>query len=190
MHEIEPFYQWENHYRAEEDFRSPFYRRSYAPDYENTIYGYYIHPQWDYIGSETLYVKILYVSYDLRFAIIELFGEWNDALHNDIMHLKRSVVDRLVRYGINQFILVGENVLNFHGSDDCYYEEWFEDVENGWIAAVNFREFVQEEWKKYCLDYYLNFGGSLEVLNWRTMKPARFFEQVQTRIMRRLGGPA
>jgi len=28
-----------------------------------------------------------------------------------------------------QFILIGENVLNFHSSDDCYYEEWFQDVE-------------------------------------------------------------
>jgi hypothetical protein len=150
MHEIEPFYNWEKYYKAEVDLRSPFFGRQYAEQYESTIYGYYIHPQWDYIGSETLYVKLLFVDYSRRFAVIELFGEWNDTLHNDIMHLKRVVLDKLVRYGINQFILIGENILNFHGSDDCYYEEWFEDVEeDGWIAAINFRDFVQEEWKKY-----------------------------------------
>ncbi len=189
MHEIEPFYNWEKHYKAEEDLRSPFFGRQYAEYYETTIYGYYIHPQWDYIGSETLYVKILYVDYALRFTVIELFGEWNDTLHNDIMHLKRCVIDRLTRYGINQFILVGENILNFHGSDDCYYEEWFEEVEEGWIAAINFRDFVQEEWKKYRIDYYINFGGGLEVLNWRTLKPVKFYEQVRNYILRRLGAP-
>mgnify|MGYP000583790805 CR=1 FL=1 len=26
---------------------------------------------------------------------------------------------------------IGENVFNFHGSDDCYYEEWFDELEEG-----------------------------------------------------------
>lgn len=186
MHKIEPFYNWEHHYRADTDMRSPFFGRRYAECYENAIYGYYIHPQWDYIGSETLYVKILYVNYELHVAVIEMFGEWNDTLHNDIMHFKRCVIDSLTRHEINQFILVGENVLNFHGSDECYYEEWFEDVEDGWIAAVSFREFIEEEWKKYRLDYYINFGGSLEITNWRTMKPIRFYECVKSQIIRRI----
>ncbi len=187
MHEIEPFYNWEKHYRADADVRSPFYGRSYGDYYIHDIYGYYIHPQWDGIGSETLYVKLLYVNYEKRFAIIEMFGEWNDTLHNDVMYFKRCVVDRLTGNGINQFILIGENVLNFHGSDECYYEEWFEDVEDGWIAAVNFRSFVEEEWKKYRLDYYINFGGTLEIENWRTMKPTRFYEVVKSQIVKRIG---
>ncbi|MDX2305490.1 MAG: hypothetical protein NW226_21945 [Microscillaceae bacterium] len=187
MHTIEPFYNWERHYRADSDARSPFYGRKYAEQYVHDIYGYYIHPEWDWIGSETLFIKILYVDYNRRFAVIEMFGEWNDTLHNDIMHFKRTVIDRLVRNNINQFILIGENILNFHGSDECYYEEWFEDVEDGWIAAVSFREFVEDEWKKYHLDYYINFGGTLEILNWRTMKPLRFYEQVKSQIVKRIG---
>lgn len=187
MHEIEPFYNWEKHYRAQEDERSPFFGRRYNDLYENSIYGYYIHPYWDEIGSETLYVKLLYVNYESNYAIIELFGEWNDTLHNDIMYLKRVVVDRLTRFGINQFILIGENIFNFHGSDDCYYEEWFDDVEDGWIAAINFRQFVEDEWKKYHLDYFINFGGELELVNWRTMKPQKMYEWVKLRIIRRLG---
>jgi hypothetical protein len=186
MHEIEPYYNWEKYYRADEDARSPFYGCQYSNMYENTIYGYYIHPYWDYIGSETLYLKLLYTNYEVKVAIIELFGEWNDTLHNDIMYLKRQVVDKLTHQGINQFILLGENILNFHGSDDCYYEEWFEDVEDGWIAAVNFREFVEREFSKYNLDYYMNYGGTLQIDNWRTMKPLQFYENVKQQIMRRL----
>jgi hypothetical protein len=102
------------------------------------------------------------------------------------MHLKRNVIDEMLSQGINRYILLGENVLNFHGSDDCYYEEWFEDVEDGWIAAVNFREFIYEEWKKYNIDSYINYGGSLQIENWRTMNPKTFYENVRESIMRRL----
>lgn len=188
MHTIEPFYNWEGAYQASKDMHSPFFGREYNMEYyTNDIYGYYIHPLWDWIGSETLYVKILFVDYKQRFAIIELFGEWNDTLHNDIMHFKRCVIDTLTRHDINQFLLIGENVLNFHGSDDCYYEEWFDDVEEGWIAAVNFRDFIMDEWKQYNIDYYINFGGSLEVANWRTMKPQKFYHLVNSQIIKRIG---
>lgn len=187
MHEIEPFYNWENHYSSIDDERSPFYGIEYnLTGYTNDIYGYYIHPLWDYIGSETLYIKILYTNYDKGFVVIEMFGEWNDTLHNDIMHFKRNVIDCLIREDIKRFILIGENILNFHGSDDCYYEEWFEDVEDGWIAGVNFRDFVCDEWKKYNLDYYINFGGSLDVMNWRTMNPQMLFDLVSGTMVRRL----
>jgi hypothetical protein len=83
--------------------------------------------------------------------------------------------------------LIGENVLNFHGSDDCYYEEWFEDVEDGWIVALNFREFVLEEMSKYNLDWYVNYGGSLNITSWRTLTPQVLFEQINELIVRRLG---
>ncbi|MFN6944763.1 MAG: hypothetical protein ACK4ND_07425 [Cytophagaceae bacterium] len=187
MHELEPFYNWEKYYDPTLDELSPFHGVEYnTQQYTNDIYGYYIHPYWDYIGSETLYVKILFADYSRRFAIIEMFGEWNDTLHNDIMHFKRNVIDHMVGNGIHQFILLGENVLNFHGSDDCYYEEWFDDIEDGWIAAVNFREFVFEEWKKYNLDYFINFGGGLDIPNWRTMNPIALYQIVSGNILRRL----
>jgi hypothetical protein len=57
-----------------------------------------------------------------------MLGEWNDCLQNDVMFLKREVIDPMLQEGINRFVLVCENVLNFHGSDDSYYEEWFEDI--------------------------------------------------------------
>jgi hypothetical protein len=190
MHNLEPFFNWDRYYDSSEDEYSPFYGKEYNYDlYTDAIYNYYIAPGWDYMGSETLYIKILFADYELGYAIIEFIGEWNDAISNDIMHLKRNVIDHLTTYGINKFILIGENVFNFHGSDDSYYEEWFEDVEDGWIAAVNFRDFIHAEWQKYYLDTYINFGGNLEIVNWRTLIPRHFCEIVNRLISRRLAFP-
>lgn len=186
MHEIEPYYNWGKYYSAASDPKSPFYGRTYGNEYVNDVYGYYIHPFWDEIGSSTLYVKLLFVEYKQRFAIIELFGEWNDTLHNDSMYLKREVVDVLVRRGINQFILIGENIFQFHGGDTDYYEEWFEDVGDGWIAAINFRDFILQEFDRYHIDSYINYGGTLQFDNWRTAKPQQLYEVVKALIIRRL----
>lgn len=189
MQEIEPSYQWENIYDASKDKKSPFWGRSYSQtEYENDIYGYYIHPSWDSLDSETLYCKILFTDYEAQYSIIELFGEWNDTLHNDIMLLKRNVIDYLLAVGIKHFILIGENVFNFHGSvEDDYYAEWFEEVENGWIVGLNFAEYVESEWGKYHIDYYINFGGNLKLPQWRTLKPEMIFLSVNHIISHRLG---
>jgi hypothetical protein len=189
MHNIEPYYRWEPFYQSSEDPQSPFYGKEYNYDlYTENIYGYYIAPGWDFFGSETLYLKILYVDYEIGYGIIELIGEWNDAINNDIMHLKRNVLEIMMRAGTSKFILLGENVLNFHGSDDCYYEEWFEETEEegGWIAAINFREFVMDEWRNYNIDSYINFGGTLQLSKWRVLEPAVFFEMVRRLIERRI----
>lgn len=188
MQEIEPYYKWQIYYDSAEDKKSPFYGVEYNLDlYENEIYGYYIHPSWDFIGSETLYIKIIFADYKLKVAIIELIGEWNDTLHNDIMHLKRNVIDELIQVGIKHFILIGENVFNFHGSDDCYYEEWFEDVEEGWIAFINFREFIHREFRKYGIDAYVNYGGNIEIEDWRTFNPKSLFKQIDESLTKRIG---
>lgn len=189
MHEIEPFYRWDAYYNAARDERSPFSgNEANYQQYENTIYGYFIHPDWDYIGSETLYAKLLFADYDKGCAVLEMLGEWNDTLHNDIMHLKRNVIDLMIPEGIQRFVLICENVMNFHGGDDDYYQEWFEEVEDGWIAFVNLRDFVEDEMNRYKLDYYVNFGGTLnEMEGWRTQTPWNFCQQVEGLIMRRLG---
>ncbi len=182
MHQIEPFYLWDKYYDSSKDERSPFYGKEYNYEkYQDAIYGYYIDPSWDFIGSETLYLKLLFMDYDSQSAVIELLGEWNDTLHNDVMHLKRNIIDVLVNEGIKRFVLIGENVYNFHGSDDCYYEEWFEEIEDGWIAAVNFPEHVTSEWAVHNVDSYINYGGDLNIANWRTRKPINlitFVDQV------------
>lgn len=187
MHEIEPYYSWLKYYDSSEDERSPFFGKEYNYElYQDAIYNYYIDPAWDYMGSETLYIKLLFADYHLGYAVIEFIGEWNDALSNDIMFLKRNILDHLQVNGINKYILIGESVFNFHGSDDCYYEEWFDDVENGWIAAVNFQDFVTDEWRKYDIDSYINIGGELNMNNWRTMTPQAFCEKINTVIGKRI----
>ena len=187
MHEIEPYYSWLKYYDSSEDERSPFYGKEYNYElYQDAIYNYYIDPAWDYIGSETLYMKMLFADYELGFAVLEFIGEWNDAVSNDIMYLKRNVVDHMILNGINKYILIGENVFNFHGSDDCYYEEWFDDVEDGWIAAINFRDFITEEWNKYEIDSYINVGGGLNMDNWRPLTPLIFYERVNAVIKKRI----
>src|SRR5678810_1387575 len=81
MHDIEPYYNWRHIYVSEEDQRSPFYGREYSEFvFSQTVYNYYIHPQWDEFGSSTLYIKVLMADYTSGYAIIEMIGEWNDCL--------------------------------------------------------------------------------------------------------------
>lgn len=187
MHEIEPYYRWRDDYIASEDDRSPFYGTEYSEfEFDKQIYNFLLHPQWDSFGSGTLYLKVLYCDYERGYAIMELIGEWNDAIYNDIMLLKRELIDLMVDNGIDKFILIGENVLNFHASDDCYYEEWFQDIEEGWIAGVNFRTHVIEEFRSANIDYFINFGGMLNELNWRNQRPVQVFKAVEEQLNRRL----
>ena len=187
MHDIEPYYRWQKFYNSTEDPDSPFYEKEHSEfEFTDAVYNHLIHPQWDYFGSETLYLKIIFINYENGFAIIEFIGEWNDALHNDIMHLKRNIIDYLTGLQINKFLLLGEHVYNFHYSDDAYYEEWFEDIEDGWIVALNFHEHVVAEWKKIGIDFYINFGGLDDFSNWRTLSPHNFCDQVDQFIQRRL----
>ena len=182
-----PFERWNSYYNSSDDDQSPFAGKEYNYDlYSDNIYGYYIDPAWDFIGSETLYIKLLFVDYEIGFAVIEFIGEWNDAINNDIMHLKRNILEHMMYCGITKFALIGENIMNFHGSDDCYYEEWFEDVEDGWIAAISFPEHVISEMQNYGIDNYINMSGSLQIEKWRTLSPNKFFELISLLIQRRL----
>jgi len=187
MQDIEPYYNWREFYVASEDEHSPFYGVVYSEfEFSNTVYNYYIHPQWDEFGSTTLYVKVLFADYERHFAVLEFIGEWNDALYNDIMFLKREVIEEMESQGINKFILIGENVLNFHGSDDSYYEEWFDELEDGWIAALNFRPHVMREMQSFNLDSYFVTGGELDDFNWRLANPLDLLARVEGVISRRL----
>ncbi|MCC6583351.1 MAG: hypothetical protein IT271_06590 [Chitinophagales bacterium] len=174
MHTLEPYWKWRDYYTAEEDEKSPFYGREYSEfEFSDKIYNYYIHPQWDYIGSETLYLKLLYVDYKLGAAIIEFIGEWNDCIHNDIMFLKRDVIDILIENGISKFVLIGENVLQFFGESNEYYEEWYEDIKDndGWIMAVNFREHITEDMIESNIHHYVNINEKYADINWRKYRP-------------------
>src|SRR5665213_901876 len=167
MQDIEPYDNWQYLYASEADERSPFYGREYnAFEFSNTVYNYYIHPLWDEFGSRTLYLKVLMADYEEQYMIIEL-------------------IDEFMYQGIRKFILITENVLNFHSSDDCYYEEWYEDVEekNGWIVSLNMPSQTQYDFRKARLDHYVEM---LSVPAWRTMKPDILYNQVDNLLLRRL----
>ncbi len=186
MHTIEPYYNWRDQYISEEDQLSPFYQRTYNDfAFTQTIYNYFIHPYWDDFGSRTLYIKILFADYDQHFAILELIGEWNDAIENDIMTLKEEVIDWLLLKGISKFIFIMENVLNFHSADKDYYEEWFEEVteENGWIVFVNMSTAAQQDFRKRKLNYLVEL---MEIPEWRTFKPEFLYALINDEIMKRL----
>lgn len=187
MQDIEPYYNWRGIYTAENDERSPFYGMEYSEfSYSERIYNYYLHPQWDNIGSPTLFLKIIFSDYDSGYAIIELIGEWNDCINNDIMFLKRELADHLSLNGINKYILIGENVLNFHYSDDSYYEEWFDDLEDGWVVLLNFQAHVLQEFSSIGIDQYLIWGGELNDIDWRPMLPKNLMAKVESIVNKRL----
>ena len=186
MQNIEPFYNWRHIYISEEDKLSPFHGRSYSEfEFSQTVYNFYIHPQWDDFGSLTLYLKVLLADYEEKYAIIEMLGEWNDAIENDIMELKREVLEKFMHEGIYKFILIGENVLNFHSDGKDYYEELYDEVveENGWVVCLNMPEQTQYDFKHARLNRYVEL---MELNNWRTYKPFHLFKKIDNELMARL----
>ena len=186
MHNLEPHFAWINLYSAAQDPRSPFFEREYNEFYfDKAVYNYYIHPQWDQFGSNTLYIKILFADYQEGFAIIEMIGEWNDAIENDIMELKREVLDKLMEEGIYKFIMIAESVFNFHSGDKDYYEELYDEVadENGWAVLINFHQVAQHDFLLRKLNRYIEL---MEIPAWRTFKPEDFFQLIDDKISQRL----
>ena len=186
MQNIEPFYNWRHLYVSEEDEHSPFYGTEYSEfEFSKTVYNYYIHPQWDDFGSRTLYMKLLFADYEQNYAIIELIGEWNDAIENDIMTMRRNITDELQLNGIDKFILIAENVLNFHSSDDSYYEEWQQEIseKGGWVIIIDMPEQSQYEFKRARLTNYVTL---VDLPQWRTMKPETVFQELDNWMLKKL----
>lgn len=183
MHDIEPHHHWRHTYISAEDRRSPHYGRIYDEfRFTQKVYNYFIHPQWDEFGSNTLYAKILYVDYELGLGIVELIGEWNDCLSNDILFLKQNIVDPLIHEDISRFILILDNVLNFHGSDNCYYEEWYEDLaeRGGFICFLNTLPHVLDEMCETQINHYVEMGPGMQIPNWRSFEPRNLAKQVES----------
>jgi hypothetical protein len=183
VHDIEPHYKWRNKYVAAEDKDSPFYGKQYSEFYfTHRIYNYVIHPQWDDFGAHTLFIKILFVDYLEGYAIMELIGEWNDCLHNDIMFLKNNIIDHLAEHKINKYIIISEQVLNFHAGEDDYYQEWQEELleSEGWACLINALPHVEQEFKDYRLHQIINLDEGLSDLNWRILQPEELFALIES----------
>jgi hypothetical protein len=186
MHTLEPYYNWQHIYVSEEDARSPFYGKVYSEfEFSQTIYNYYIHPQWDEFGSRTLYCKVLLSDYDERYAIIELMGEWNDALENDIMLLKRGVLERFADESVDKFILIAENVLNFHSDGADYYEELSQELQEsgGWAVCLNMPMQSENEFKQAGHHRFIEL---FNIPEWRSYRPFHLLRKVESLLGPRL----
>jgi hypothetical protein len=183
MHNIEPFFLWRDIYSSEQDPNALNYQAEYSEfHYTNRVYNYLLHPQWDDMGSETLFYKLLFADYEEGFCVIELIGEWNDVINNDIMQLKTGLIDHLLDCGIINFAIILENVLNFHGDSDDYYLEWKEETE-GNIYFINALPQVLSELENSSLHYAINFGGVLNDVNWRQHKPDELLDLLETKYL-------
>lgn len=190
MHQILPYAGWRNAYRAEADPQSPFYGGLFGAPRNgefHRMFDFVIHPEWEFIGCETLYIKHLYANYEEGLAIIEVMGEWNDALNNDIMHFKRNVVDPMLQEGIQKFLIIGDNLLNYHADANDYYAEWSEEVEEGWIVGLNFRPQVVQDLQTYGLSSYWWTGERFEYGAWRASEPLKLGQMVDEQVNRHLG---
>jgi hypothetical protein len=180
MHSIEPFFLWRDIYSSDQDPNALNYELEYSEfHYTNQVYNFLLHPQWDNFGSETLFYKLIYADYEQEFCIIELIGEWNDAINNDIMLLKTELIDHLINLGIQNFAIIAENVLNFHADGDDYYQEWKDDIEGG-VYIINVLPHVLEEMQSINLQYSITFGGRLNDVSWRSTKPDQLLELLET----------
>lgn len=96
------------------------------------------------------------------------------------MFLKRYFADRLISNEINKFILLCDNVLNFHGSDNCYYEEWWDDIkdDDGWICLVNTLDHVLDEMESSQVHHYCDCGEDFMEINWRKKNPRHTFAEL------------
>ena len=96
------------------------------------------------------------------------------------MFLKRNILELLMNKGIANYILIGENVLNFHYSDDSYYEEWAEDIDGGYIVCLGFLPHVIKEFEKGKINRYLIFDDNILHLDWRTYTPDNLINKIES----------
>ena len=77
-------------------------------------------------------------------------------------------------------LLQDHNVLNFHGSDNCYYEEWWDDIkdEDGWICIVNTLDHVLDEMERVQIQHYCEIGDEYNAINWRKKSPKMAYQEI------------
>lgn len=188
LHHIEPYYGWLNLYNHETDDRSPFHQVEHNQFYyDRSVNRIPAHPLWDDIGSESLLVKILYADYNKSYAIIELFGEWNDLFENDYKLMAENCLTYLIDHGIDKFILICENVFHIYLQEDDYYQALQEELgAEGWICTLRARDNVWEEMESYGISHFFYRSPLLDEIPWRKSKPGQLFQLVEGRMCKLL----
>ncbi|MEO0898513.1 MAG: hypothetical protein AAFY71_19020 [Bacteroidota bacterium] len=187
LHHIEPFYGWLSWYNHEMDENSPFHEEEHNLFFfDKSINNIPAHPLWDDFGSESLLVKIQFADYKEGYAILEMFGEWNDLYDNDFKLLSENVLGLLIDAGIDKFILIAENVFHAYLDADDYYAAMQEELGDGWISMLRPREGVKEDMEEYGIDQYFYFNPVIDEIPWRKLKPFQLYFLVQDRMQRML----
>lgn len=185
MQDLEPFFGWLKLYDPEADEKSPFYGVEHSQfHFDRGVYEYLAHPLWEDFGSDGLLTKILYADYDEGFAILEMFGVWNDLLQNDYKLLAENCLTVLVDQGIQRFILIMENVLNIYLDADDYYDAMQDELEDGWICTLRTRPHVQTELNQFGIAQYFYYSPALDALHWRKLKPWQLYAEVSDQMRR------
>lgn len=183
MHEIEPYYGWLGYYTNEADENSPYQEADHgAYQLEKGVYEYLAHPLWDEFGSDSLLLKILFANYDQGYAIVELFGVWNDLLQNDYRLLAENFLTYMIDAGITRFVFIMENVLNIYLDADDYYEALQDELGDGWICLLRPRDHVVAEIEEYGIGRYFFWSEELNALNWRKLKPWDLYVLVEAKL--------
>jgi hypothetical protein len=187
MHEIEPFYGWLALYTNEADDHSPFQDAEHSELYfDKGVYEYLAHPLWDDFGSDGLLVKILFANYDHGFAIVELFGVWNDLIQNDYKLLCENCLTYLLDAGIDKYVLIMENVINIYLDSDDYYDAMQEELGEGWICLLRPRAHVVAEIEQYDIGRYFFWSDDLDAVNWRKLKPWELYALAESKMTKLL----
>jgi hypothetical protein len=94
------------------------------------------------------------------------------------MTLKRDVLEPFFAEGIRCFILIAENVLNFHSDITDYYEELAEELSDrgGWAVCLNMPESSRLEFEQSGLNRFLPL---LDLYDWRNYKPIHLFRKLR-----------
>lgn len=188
LHYIEPFYGWLKLYSHETDPRSPYHGVEHNLFYfDRSMCDIPAHPLWDLIASESLLIKILYADYITGFAIIELFGEWNDLRDNDFKLLMENCLNLLLENNIQKFIFICENVFHTYLESDDYYQAMAEELEEGWMCLIRPRQEMLEELEAYHINQYFYWNPVLDELEWRKLKPNQLYQLVESRMQKVLG---
>ncbi len=184
LHHIEPFYGWLAWYSHDQDERSPFHEVEHNQFYyDRSINQIPAHPLWDDFGSESLLCKILFADYEKGFAIIELFGEWNDLFDNDFKLFAENCLTYLVDHGIDRFVLICENVFHIYLDQTDYYDAMLDELgESGWMCLLRTRQQVKEDLDEYGVSAFFYQSERLDQIPWRRLKPAQLFALIESRM--------
>jgi hypothetical protein len=187
VHEQEPFHGWYRFYDPESDELSPFYGVEHSEFYyDRQVYEYLAHPLWEDFGSDGLLTKVLFANYDSGFAVLEMFGVWNDLIQNDFKLLHENCLSTMMEAGIQRFAFIMENVLNIYLESDDYYEAVSDELDAGWIALVRLRPHVTEELLTLGLDRYCYWSPTLAEIQWRKLTPVQLCSLIESEISRML----